>query len=267
MMAEKSSVLLQRIDYLLDICDQSMLNSTNISHSKPILSLRRLSTETQEFLESYTKESIFEIMKKSKYFRKKALEVSDYRCIKHNLFMRPAMIKHPIFKTDIKPLLASSNTNVLDIGCCFGADLRYILYCGCSKEQIFGVDINAQLIDLGFDFFSDRDSLKDRFIAMDVLAKNGNTFIETALKMSKGKAFDIIFLGNIFHLLTEDECKLLTQIVFKLIEPQKGIIFGSCIGADINGIYSRTGRANRYLHELFKRNDGKLTYLSFAYKT
>ena len=262
---------LNRIDYLINLCDQSLKNSSN-----PPLILNRISQDTRKFLKFYGNKNIFEMIKKANDFRDKALNVYEYRCIKYSMFIMPRMNRTSRFKTDITPkLLSSKKTSILDIGCCFGTDLRYCLFVGCHKEQILGVDISQDFINLGFEFFNDKHQLNDRFITMNVLDENGKNFIDLALKLNNNKKFDVIHIGNIYHLLTENDCKLLTKIASSLLVDKNGIIFGGTVGVESKpGVYRRRKGNNkqhkmRYLHNkdslrtLFE-NDGNFKCVSVS---
>lgn len=57
---------------------------------------------------------------------------------------------------------------LLDLGCWFGQDLRQLVADGAPSENIYGLDIEGPLIDIGYDLFMDRGRLKSTFIVGDV---------------------------------------------------------------------------------------------------
>eukprot|EP01083_Nonionella_stella_P238449 835582_1 len=274
---------LRKVDYLLDLCDQYL----DGKKFNPPLTLPQISRgDTVQFLEEYMKKDIFSIIKKANQFKIKALNVFEYKCIKYNMFIVPRLQRHPKFNSVIKTQLLSTNATILDIGCCFGTDLRYCLYLGCKKHQVLGVDISSDFIELGFDFFGDKSVLKNRFISDDILGNDGCDFVNHALELNNHKRFDffgdksvlknrfisddilgndgcdfvnhalelnnhkrfdVIYIGNVYHLLTEKQCELLTTITTSLISTNNGIVYGSTVGCDVPGEYLRKNKT-RYLH-------------------
>ena len=237
---------LHRIDYILNICDQYLSNEIDdYALSLPVISLENIQKEVLDFVESYTKRTKFDIIKQTVLFREKALRSFEYGCIRGGRFIYPQIIKHPNWKLDIEPILLSSN--ILDIGCCFGTDIRYCINYGCNPKQVLGVDIERDFIDLGFDYFGDRDILHNRFIIINVINNNGQTFIDKALKMNNNSLFDIVQISNVYHLLTKKEGEIMMKVAVKLVNKSKGIIFGSAMGCKNEGVSYRKDKL-RYLH-------------------
>ena len=54
--------------------------------------------------------------------------------------------------------------NFLDLGCCFGQDLRELVADGAPSENIYGLDIEGPLIDVGYDLFMDRGKIKSTLV-------------------------------------------------------------------------------------------------------
>lgn len=75
----------------------------------------------------------------------------------------------------------------LDLGCCFGQDIRKLIYDGAPSDNIVGVDTEPGFIDLGDELFGDRETLQARFYTGDV-------FAEDFLFELRDKV-DMIFLG------------------------------------------------------------------------
>ena len=57
---------------------------------------------------------------------------------------------------------------LLDLEYCFGQDLRQLVADGAPSENIYGLDIEGLLIDIGYNLFIDRGRLKSTFIVGDV---------------------------------------------------------------------------------------------------
>lgn len=82
---------------------------------------------------------------------------------------------------------------LLDLGCCFGQDLRQLVADGAPSENIYGLDIEGPLIDVGYDLFMDRGKLKSTFFVADVFTRG------TDWSQLEGK-MDIINASAFFHL-------------------------------------------------------------------
>ncbi|KAE8413051.1 hypothetical protein BDV36DRAFT_287349 [Aspergillus pseudocaelatus] len=53
----------------------------------------------------------------------------------------------------------------IELGCGLGQDIRRLAYDGAPSENLVGLDLRNAIIELGYDLFKDRDTLKARFIA------------------------------------------------------------------------------------------------------
>ena len=253
--------VLDKVDYMLNVCDQYLSNGDkDYVFALPVITLETVSKEVMEFIESYTQKDKFEIVKQTVLFRDKALKSFEYGCIRGARFIHPPIITHPKWKTEIKPVLSSSDAgvNILDIGCCFGTDVRYCINLGCDPRQVLGVDISNDFIELGFDYFGDRKTLENRFIVMNVLENDGKKFIDAALKMNDNKLFDIIQIAAVYHLLTEREGEVMMKLAVSLVNKSNGIIFGTALGCKTEGPSYRKEKL-RYLHseQSFEKLMGK----------
>nr|XP_001395631.2 hypothetical protein ANI_1_1890104 [Aspergillus niger CBS 513.88] len=80
---------------------------------------------------------------------------------------RIAKAGSPVYEEIISHLKMSSI--MLDLGCGFGQDIRRLVYDGAPAENIFGLDKEEEFIELGFDLFRDRATLKSTFLVDDFL--------------------------------------------------------------------------------------------------
>ena len=132
-----------------------------------------------------------------------------------------------------------TESTLLDIGCCFGQDVRKLVHDGAPPDNLFACDLECRFIELGYQLFADRDSLRAHFFTANVLEENG------ALKNMEGN-FDFIHLGSLLHLFTlEDQSRACEQIA-KLLKPQSGsTVCGRQIGnveasSVVNGVSGGT---------------------------
>ena len=101
----------------------------------------------------------------------------------------------PWYPTIVKRLQEGSS--ILDIGCCFGQDLRFLAADGVPAANMYASDIVSRFWDLGFDLFRDRTSFNARFIQADILDA------DSPLKELKSK-IDIMLVNQVFHLFSRD---------------------------------------------------------------
>jgi SAM-dependent methyltransferase len=129
---------------------------------------------------------------------------------------------------------------LLDLGCGFGQNIRWLIHDGAPSENVAGADISPLLVDCGYEYFKDQEKLKSKFFIGDVLDSQSPTFI--AVKES----FDIVFASMVYHLWGwDDHIKALIQTV-KLLKPLPGsIIFGWQLGASPAGEVERRLDRNR----------------------
>lgn len=99
------------------------------------------------------------------------------------------------------------SATVLDLGCCFGQDLRRLAADGAPSENMYASDLRPELWELGYDLFRDRERMKARFIEADILDPI------TPLRELKGK-IDIILTCQLLHLFSlKDQLEALKKIV------------------------------------------------------
>lgn len=114
---------------------------------------------------------------------------------------------------------------LLDVGCCFGQDLRKLVYEGAPSSNLTGTELDQVFIDLGYELFKDRDSLDTKFIAGDI-------FSDDAYGLKDG-SFDFIHAGSFFHQFTwAEQIEVLTKC-FRWLKPQAGsMMVGRHIAVD-----------------------------------
>ncbi|KAI0861121.1 hypothetical protein F4860DRAFT_476913 [Xylaria cubensis] len=141
-------------------------------------------------------------------------------------------LQDPLFETVSKRLRAPESVETfLDVGCCLGHVVRQLNAEGVPSERLYGTDLQASFLDLGYDLFRDRDSTRATFIAGDMIREE-----EPRLEELIGK-IDIIYASAFFHLFEyEDQIKAGKWMVqFLRPENQNAIIFGNNGGPKIVG--------------------------------
>ena len=138
---------------------------------------------------------------------------------------------------------------MLDVGCCFGQDIRKLVVDGAPSENIYGLDIESEFIDLGYEFFRDRETLKSTFLAKDMLDP------EAGWEKSNGK-MDMIFISSFLHLFDwEGQVKGAQQLT-RLLRPKAGsVIVGRQLGSVISGEFPNLqGQGTNFRHDVASFN-------------
>ncbi|KAK7448848.1 hypothetical protein VKT23_013577 [Stygiomarasmius scandens] len=172
--------------------------------------------------------------------QEEALKIHAYPCIRTFLFLRLRIAKHPAYKLLLEGIENDKTALFLDVGCCFGVDIRNAIADGCPGENIVGSDINQEFWDLGHKlFWSNPDTITSTFIAGNILDPS---FIlqdpseKQNLAAFKGK-FKFIHASNFFHLFSEEDQKKAAEHLAVLLSPTPGsVIFGSHGGRLTKGL-------------------------------
>jgi len=151
--------------------------------------------------------------------------------------------------TDVYPEVLSrlkAGESFLDLGCCFGQELRQLVYDGVPSENLYGSDLRSEFIQLGYQLFGDKDTIKATFIPSDIFDNSSELQKQLASKL------DIIYTGSFFHLFDLEEQYRVARQVIKLIRAKPGgIIIGRQVGNIESGTYNSPGyigERNRFRH-------------------
>lgn len=112
----------------------------------------------------------------------------------------------------------------LDLGCAFAQDIRRLVADGVDSSNCCGSDLRLDFIELGYELFRDKDTLKSKFISADVFDA------DSPLTALDGKV-DIICASSFFHLFGLEDQKIVARRVAKLMKPQKNtLLVGRQVG-------------------------------------
>ena len=116
---------------------------------------------------------------------------------------------------------------------------------GVPSENLYGSDLRPEFLDLGFDLFKDRETLKSTLIAADVFATS------TPL-LSLRSSLSIVYTGAFFHLFSLAEQTTIAKLVVTLLKPEPGVlVIGRQVGNVSPGLFETsgyTGEKERYRH-------------------
>ncbi|KAH8592180.1 hypothetical protein B0O99DRAFT_689957 [Bisporella sp. PMI_857] len=175
----------------------------------------------RELLEEYGRVPPEDVISHVLAVYQKAINHADvYPCVTNYRFLRPLITEHPLYHETILPrLLATTITDpnaktkpppqtILDMGCCFGQDLRALAYAGVPGASLYGVDLHPEYLSLGYALYRDSHIIPSaNMIAGDIFDAAG------PFDVLKGK-MDMIHIISFLHLFSyEDQVKACTRMV------------------------------------------------------
>lgn len=174
--------------------------------------------------------------------RDAAWVVFPYPCIGCFRFLDPSLCKHPLYH-EVLSRLKLGHQKHLDLGCCFGQDVRRLVHDGAPSENCYGSDLEPEFINLGYDLFLDRKTLKSTFMAADVLDPYSR------LKELEGQ-IDIIHTAAFFHVFDLNQQKEVCRRVVQLLRLQKdSLLLGRHFG-NVNGCELVFKQRSMYFHNV-----------------
>lgn len=131
----------------------------------------------------------------------------------------------PLYPSVLAKLKSDEDIKLLDLGCCFGQDIRRLIIDGAPAKKLVGTDIEAGFIDLGYELFKDRTSLGIRFEA-------GDFFLPPPSGPNlEAQSFDFVHASAFFHVFSWDEqVKAMTKTLGLLKARPESMLFGRLAG-------------------------------------
>ncbi|GFF96186.1 hypothetical protein IFM53868_08406 [Aspergillus udagawae] len=148
--------------------------------------------------------------------RDQAWDILPFPCIGLFRFLDFPAYLQPVYPEVLSRIRAGET--FLDLGCCFGQDIRKLAHDGAPAENLIGVDTEPRFLDLGYQLFKDKDRLKAHFLTGDVLDEE---FLE-----DWGGKIDIIFLGSFLHLFNIEQQKAIVLQLSRLLRGRGSLVFG-----------------------------------------
>ncbi|KAJ8488703.1 hypothetical protein ONZ51_g3377 [Trametes cubensis] len=215
--------------------DDSMANVLPLDEGKYCPDRRQL-----DFLKAQTGITDEEALKKHVLqVQAEAYAVFPYTCIRRFVFIRSVLPFIPSYERLLKLGKDRETAILLDIGCCFGNDVRCAVSDGFPAKQIVTSDLHAEFWNLGHKLFcSTADTFPARFIPGNVfdpvhLAAHpiiySSTMLHpipdlsalTSLNPLRGHV-SAIHASNFFHLFHEEQQAHIARALAGLLSPEPG---------------------------------------------
>ncbi|KAJ6551447.1 hypothetical protein B0H19DRAFT_1157684 [Mycena capillaripes] len=182
----------------------------------------------------------------------KAYDLYGHVCIRRFSFTRPKISNFPVYEHVLA--LGKGGGIVLDLGCCFGTDIRKCASDGIPVQNLLASDLRPGFWNLGHELFqSTPETFPVAFLAGDALNPD---FLEpseplaspsevsdptpllssvTSLTPLRGHV-SAIHISSVFHLFFEPQQLQLARALAGLLSPAPGsVIFGSHTGLATKG--------------------------------
>ncbi|KXJ91689.1 hypothetical protein Micbo1qcDRAFT_203750 [Microdochium bolleyi] len=153
----------------------------------------------------------------------------------------------------------------LDVGTCFGQDVRKLIHDGAPAERIYASDVSQDLIDCGFDLFRDDDRLsRARFLCpgdmlADVMSSDVGRGADRLAELH-GRV-TILHLTTVFHLFPLEQQKTVAgrclRLLRKDIPPNSGhpaLILGGQVGSAHPGNFARKNSKMHGFSHVYRHN-------------
>ncbi|EMD35921.1 hypothetical protein CERSUDRAFT_115828 [Gelatoporia subvermispora B] len=182
-----------------------------------------------------------------------AYEVFPYNCIRRFNFIRLKIARLPAYPHLLELGKERKGAILLDIGCCFGNDVRKAVLDGYPVDNIIASDIQPEFWQLGHEFFrSAQGTFPVPFIPgdafdQDFLKRSSPVYDTPETPIPDLQALTTLtpLLGHVsaihasafFHLFSEEEQYKLAQSLAGLLSPKPGsMIFGAHSGREVPGL-------------------------------
>jgi len=187
-----------------------------------------------------------------------------YRCIERFMFLKPRLSKHFAYQSLLAKLKSvdqplQSSKKVIDLGCCFGQEVRQLILEGISTKDIYAADIHDGYWNAGREFFMDNLShLSTKLDGITTIFEDfakpyplTNDYTDRVVD-SLANNFEAVICQMVFHVLTKEQTENLTKRMGDMLK-NGGILIGSCVGSREEAACSGTtpkGDGLRYIHSL-----------------
>lgn len=176
-----------------------------------------------------------------------ACQQTPYPCIGLFRFLELDLHRMSIYPEILERV--RTGDKFLDLGCALGQELRHLVsihtnpkanspppagniqltnrqvHDGAPSTNLYGCDLNPDLINVGYDLFNDQATLQSQFIVSDIF-----NYKSDLITRFTGH-FDIINAMSFFHLFTWDQQILVAKCIITLLRPQPGsLLVGRQVG-------------------------------------
>ncbi|KAI1767764.1 hypothetical protein GGR53DRAFT_480559 [Hypoxylon sp. FL1150] len=193
--------------------------------------------------------------------RNEAYTAFPYPCIGMFRFIEFDLSAHFAYQEHVlrplkQPVVSNGTVEplFLDLGTCFGQDLRKLVYDGAIVDRLWASDIEPRFIELGFKLFNDAQKLpSDHFLCPGNLLSDSP---DDKLRLLDDKV-TILHMTAVFHLFSLTDQKIIADRCLRLLRKDTGgqvLLLGSQVGSTAPGPYERQSASQDYTHK-YRHNE------------
>ncbi|KAI0177689.1 hypothetical protein BJ166DRAFT_491518 [Pestalotiopsis sp. NC0098] len=187
--------------------------------------------------------------------RDEAYARCPYPCIGNLRFLNFDLSVHPLYAEHVlAPLLErppgeEAEPLFLDLGTCFGQDVRKLVFDGAPIGRVWASDVEQHLIDAGFRLFNDETKLpRDHFLCpADLLSDSP----DDGLCVLDDKV-TILHMTAVFHLFGLEDQKKAADRCLRLLRKDTGrpvLLLGMQVGSATAGPFKRENWTADFSHK------------------
>ncbi|KAI0358977.1 hypothetical protein OH77DRAFT_1420493 [Trametes cingulata] len=182
-----------------------------------------------------------------------AYSIHPYPCIRSFSFLRLKLNRMPAYKQVLVVGKERKGAILLDIGCCFGNDIRKAVHDGYPIENCVGSDLHPEFWDLGHKLFKTTpETFPVPFVPGDAFDPNHlevvppfysppDTPVPELSKLSSLNPLrghvSVVHASLLFHLFSEERQFALAQALAGLLSPEPGsMLLGAHAGLPEKGL-------------------------------
>ncbi|PFH58312.1 hypothetical protein XA68_13893 [Ophiocordyceps unilateralis] len=189
------------------------------------LDLEDINKPARDVLERYSGIPPERVMGHVKDVRDRALKIFPYPCIGAFCFLQFCISELSCYH-DIKRLITTGN-KFLDLGCCFGQEIRKLVADGVPAANLYGCDLDPRFVELGYELFRDKDVLAGNFLQADILDP------ESDLKQLTGQ-LRVVNAQLFFHLFSWHQQVQIAKRIVTLFNPTgSALLVGRQVGGKV----------------------------------
>ncbi|KAB8254848.1 hypothetical protein BDV32DRAFT_154839 [Aspergillus pseudonomiae] len=170
---------------------------------------------------------------------KQGWEITHYPCFRLVTFLDLELSQSLVYARFVNTI--KQGALFIDLGCGLGQDIRRLAHDGAPPENLVGLDLRKEAVELGYDLFMDGDTLKARFIVQDFLQ-------DTPLLREMIGNIEIINSGLFMHLWDWAGQVRIGRRMVELLTHQGCLITGVHFGGQDSGINKTEDWIERFVH-------------------